>query len=158
MWASATTRRCAATAATLVALSSAHQGIAQAAAAHDRFVGVVLAGGGVDDIAAVLGELLSCWVVVLDADGGRLAARGAAPDGVAAQQGGEAEFQGVTEEEGRQALLNEGLALQIGDGDDHGVDGAARHRITQGVDRQHLSGHRAPLSGEGLLTIPSNLN
>ena len=72
-------RRAAATAATLVALSSAHQSIAQAAAAHDRFVGVVLAGGGVDDIAAVLGELLACWVVVLDADGSRLAAHGAAP-------------------------------------------------------------------------------
>jgi type II secretory pathway pseudopilin PulG len=74
-------RRAAATAATLVALSSAHQGIAQAAAAHDRFVGVVLAGGGVDDIAAVLCELLSCWVVVLDAEGGRLAAHGGAPGG-----------------------------------------------------------------------------
>jgi type II secretory pathway pseudopilin PulG len=72
-------RREAATAATLVALSTAHQNIAQAAAAHDRFVGVVLDGGGVDDIAAVLGELLSCWVVVLDADGGRLAAHGDAP-------------------------------------------------------------------------------
>ncbi len=80
-------RRAAATAATLVALSRAHEGIAQAAAAHDRFVGVVLAGGGVDDIAAVLGEVLSCWVVVLDADGGRLAARGPAPDGDAAADG-----------------------------------------------------------------------
>jgi GAF domain-containing protein len=74
-------RRAVATAATLLALSSAHQAIAQAAAAHDRFVGMVLAGGEVDDIAAVLGELLSCWVVVLDADGNRLAAHGAAPDG-----------------------------------------------------------------------------
>ncbi len=80
-------RRAAATAATLVALSRAHQGIAQAAAAHDRFVGVVLAGGGVDDIAAVLGELLSCWVVVLDADGGRLTARGPAPGGDATADG-----------------------------------------------------------------------
>ena len=83
-------RRAAATAATLVALSSAHQGIAQAAAAHDRFVGVVLAGGGVDDIAAVLGELLSCWVVVLDAEGGRLAARGPVPDGEGAPNGDQA--------------------------------------------------------------------
>jgi type II secretory pathway pseudopilin PulG len=73
-------RRAAATAATLGALSSAHEGIAQAAAAHDRFVGVVLAGGGVDDIAAVLGELLSCWVVVLDADGNRLAGHGTPPE------------------------------------------------------------------------------
>ena len=62
-------RRATATAATLAALSGAHEGIAQAAAAHDRFVGVVLAGGGVDDIAAVLGELLGCWVAVLDVDG-----------------------------------------------------------------------------------------
>jgi type II secretory pathway pseudopilin PulG len=76
-------RRAAATAATLVALSTAHQSIAQAAAAHDRLVGVVLAGGGVDDIAAVLGELLSCWVAVLDTDGGRLAVHGPAPDGAA---------------------------------------------------------------------------
>jgi hypothetical protein len=42
-------------------------------------VGVVLAGGGVDDIAAALGELLGCWVAVLDADGNRLASFGAAP-------------------------------------------------------------------------------
>jgi type II secretory pathway pseudopilin PulG len=76
-------RRAAATAATLVALSTAHQGIAQAAAAHDRFVDVVLAGGGVDDIAAVLGELLACWVAVLDADGSLLAAHGPVPDGPA---------------------------------------------------------------------------
>jgi type II secretory pathway pseudopilin PulG len=76
-------RRAAATAATLVALSNAHQNIAQATAAHDRFVGVVLDGGGVDDIAAVLGELLACWVVVLDADGSRLGTYGPAPDGPA---------------------------------------------------------------------------
>ena len=74
-------RRAAATAATLAALSAAHEGIAQAAAAHDRFVGVVLAGGGVDDITAVLGEVLACWVVVLDVDGSRLAAHGPVPGG-----------------------------------------------------------------------------
>ncbi len=74
-------RRAAATAATLAALSAAHDGIAQAAAAHDRFVGVVLAGGGVDDITAVLGEVLACWVVVLDVDGSRLAAHGQVPGG-----------------------------------------------------------------------------
>jgi hypothetical protein len=74
-------RRAAATAATLAALSEAHEGIAQAAAAHDRFVGVVLAGGGVDDITAVLGEVLACWVVVLDVDGSRLAAHGPVPGG-----------------------------------------------------------------------------
>ena len=74
-------RRAAATAATLAALSTAHEGIAQAAAAHDRFVGVVLAGGGVDDIAGVLGEVLACWVAVLDTDGSRLAAHGPVPGG-----------------------------------------------------------------------------
>ena len=74
-------RRAAATAATLAALSAAHEGIAQAAAAHDRFVGVVLAGGGVDDITAVLGEVLACWVAVLDVDGSRLAAHGPVPGG-----------------------------------------------------------------------------
>ena len=77
------TRRAAATAATLAALSTAHESIAQAAAAHDRLVGVVLAGGGVDDIAAVLGEVLACWVAVLDVDGSRLAAHGAVPGGSA---------------------------------------------------------------------------
>ena len=60
---------------------SAHTAIEQAAAAHDRFAGVVLGGGGVDDIAAALGELLGCWVAVLDADEQRLAAHGAVPDG-----------------------------------------------------------------------------
>ena len=73
-------RRAAETADALTALSSAHAGIEQAAAAHDRFAGVVLSGGGVDDIAATLGELLGCWVVVLDVDDQRLAAHGTVPD------------------------------------------------------------------------------
>ena len=72
-------RRAAQTAEALAALSSAHAGIEQAAAAHDRFVAVVLSGGGVDDIAAALGELLGCWVAVLDVDDHRLAEYGAAP-------------------------------------------------------------------------------
>ncbi|WP_233159732.1 helix-turn-helix domain-containing protein [Pseudonocardia sp. MH-G8] len=76
-------RRAAETAGALAALSSAHAGIEQAAAAHDRFAGVVLSGGGVDDIAAALGDLLGCWVAVLDVDGQRLAAHGAVPDEVA---------------------------------------------------------------------------
>jgi hypothetical protein len=76
-------RRAAETAEALGALSSAHAGIEQAAAAHDRFAGVVLSGGGVDDIAAALGELLGCWVAVLDDDDRRLAAHGAVPDGLA---------------------------------------------------------------------------
>jgi GAF domain-containing protein len=75
------TQRATETAAALDALSHAHTAIEQAAAVHDRFVGVVLGGGGVDDIAATLGELLGCWVVVLDADAQRLAAHGPAPAG-----------------------------------------------------------------------------
>jgi type II secretory pathway pseudopilin PulG len=76
-------RRAAETAEALTALSSAHAGIEQAATAHDRFAGVVLSGGGVDDIAAALGELLGCWVAVLDVDGQQLAAHGTVPDGLA---------------------------------------------------------------------------
>ena len=74
------TRRSAETATALAALSSAHAGIQQAATAHDRFTEVVRGGGGVDAIAAALGELLGCWVAVLDADGSRLAAFGAVPE------------------------------------------------------------------------------
>jgi type II secretory pathway pseudopilin PulG len=73
-------RRAAETADALAALSAAHAGIEQAAAAHDRFAGVVLSGGGVDDIAAALGELLGCWVAVLDIDDHRLASYGQAPE------------------------------------------------------------------------------
>ncbi|WP_214402476.1 GAF domain-containing protein, partial [Pseudonocardia lacus] len=73
------TRRAAESAAALDALSEAHAGIEQAAAAHDRFTALVLAGGDVADIAAALGEVLGCWVVVLDDDGVRLAGHGAPP-------------------------------------------------------------------------------
>jgi GAF domain-containing protein len=76
-------RRAAETAEALAALSNAHAGIEQAATAHDRFAGVVLSGGGVDDIAAALGDLLDRWVAVLDVDGRRLAAHGPVPDGLA---------------------------------------------------------------------------
>jgi DNA-binding PucR family transcriptional regulator len=72
-------RRAAETTAALDALSAAHAGIEQAAGAHDRFTALVLAGGGVADIAAALGEVLGCWVVVLDDDGTRLAGHGTAP-------------------------------------------------------------------------------
>ena len=75
------TQRATETATALDALSRAHTAIQQAAAAHDRFVRVVLGGGGVDDIAATLGELLGCWVAVLDADAQRLAGHGPAPAG-----------------------------------------------------------------------------
>jgi hypothetical protein len=73
-------RRAGETADALTALSTAHAGSEQAAAAHDRFAGVVLSGGGMDDIAAALGELLDCWVAVLDADDHRLASYGPAPE------------------------------------------------------------------------------
>jgi PucR-like helix-turn-helix protein/GAF domain-containing protein/diguanylate cyclase with GGDEF domain len=73
-------RRAAETAGALTALSDAHAGIEQAATAHDRFAGVVLSGGGVDDIAAALGELLGCWVAVLDVDEQQLASHGQVPD------------------------------------------------------------------------------
>jgi type II secretory pathway pseudopilin PulG len=76
-------RRATETTDALAALSSAHAGIEQAATAHDRFAGVVLSGGGVDDIAATLGELLGCWVAVLDVDDQQLAAHGPVPDGTA---------------------------------------------------------------------------
>jgi GAF domain-containing protein len=72
-------RRVAETADALAALSAAHAGIEQAATAHDRFAQVVLSGGGVDDIAAGLGELLGAWVAVLDVDDQRLAVHGAVP-------------------------------------------------------------------------------
>ncbi|WP_300009065.1 helix-turn-helix domain-containing protein [Pseudonocardia sp.] len=72
-------RRAAETADALAALSAAHADIEQAAAAHDRFAQVVLSGGGVDEIVAVLGELLDCWVTVLDVDGEPVAGHGAVP-------------------------------------------------------------------------------
>ena len=78
------TRQLAETAQALAAVREAHAGIEQAAAAHDRFAAVVLDGGDVADLAAALGELLGCWVVVLDADGHRRAAHGAAPSAPAA--------------------------------------------------------------------------
>lgn len=72
-------QRAAETAEALSALSEAHAGIRKAAEAHDRFAQIVLEGGGVDDIAAALGELLQAWVVVLDVDGRRIATHGSAP-------------------------------------------------------------------------------
>lgn len=73
----------------LDALSAAYETVRRqaaaaerAATAHDRFAQIVLAGGGVDDIAAALAELLGGWVVVLDAAGHRTAAHGAEPPAV----------------------------------------------------------------------------
>ncbi|WP_211373681.1 GAF domain-containing protein [Cellulomonas fimi] len=51
----------------------------RAATAHDQFAQIVLSGGGVDDIASALAELLGGWVVVLDARGRRTAAHGEGP-------------------------------------------------------------------------------
>ena len=72
-------RRMAETAVALDALSAAHAGIQRAAEAHDRFAAVVLGGGGVEDVAATLGELIGGWVAVHDADGTPLATHGTTP-------------------------------------------------------------------------------
>lgn len=72
------TRAAARTSRALAALSAAHEtvnrhteGVERAAAAHDRFITIVLSGGGVADITAALGELLDGSVTFLDADGHR---------------------------------------------------------------------------------------
>ncbi|WP_329002408.1 helix-turn-helix domain-containing protein [Kribbella sp. NBC_00709] len=69
-------RAAAETAAALDQLSAAHAGVEHAAAAHDRFAGIVLSGGDVDAIAAALAELLNVWVVLVDAVGNELASAG----------------------------------------------------------------------------------
>jgi GAF domain-containing protein len=70
----------------LHALSEAHDtvrayaaGVEKAAAAHDRFASLVLAGGGVDDITHGLAELLGGWAVLLDPGGLRRSGAGPAP-------------------------------------------------------------------------------
>jgi len=72
----------------LAALSEAHEtvgrhtaGVERAAAAHDRFADLVLAGGGADDITHALGDLLGGWVVLLDDHGVRRSQCGDAPEG-----------------------------------------------------------------------------
>lgn len=82
------TRAAAETRETLAALSDAHAAARRqaavterAAAAHDRFAQVVLHGGGVEDIASALGELLDVWVVALDGEGRAAAAHGIADAG-----------------------------------------------------------------------------
>jgi GAF domain-containing protein len=70
----------------LAALADAHEtvqryaeGVEKAAAAHDRFASLVLEGGGVDDLAHALVDLLGGWAVVVAEDGAvRCATRGAA--------------------------------------------------------------------------------
>ncbi|GAA0621259.1 GAF domain-containing protein [Kribbella sandramycini] len=69
-------RAAASTAAALDQLSVAHAGVEHAAAAHDRFAGIVLSGGDVDAVAAALAELLGVWVVLVDAAGHELAVSG----------------------------------------------------------------------------------
>ncbi|WP_323098582.1 helix-turn-helix domain-containing protein [Intrasporangium sp. YIM S08009] len=71
----------------LAQLSEAHEtvrqyaeGIERAAAAHDRFASLVLGGGGVDDVARALCDLLGGWAVLVDEDGGRIGTAGPAPD------------------------------------------------------------------------------
>jgi hypothetical protein len=54
-------------------------GVERAAAAHDRFAELVLAGGGVDDITKALGDLLGGWVVLLGAEGDLLSTHGDVP-------------------------------------------------------------------------------
>jgi GAF domain-containing protein len=76
-------RAAAETAAALEQLSAAHAGTEHAAAAHDRFAGIVLSGGDVDAIAAALAELLGVWVVLFDALGNELAVAGAVDHEVA---------------------------------------------------------------------------
>lgn len=73
------TRRAAQTAQALAALEEAHTAIQKAATAHDRFSRLVLGGGDVSELAAALGELLGCWVAVLDSDGQRIATHADAP-------------------------------------------------------------------------------
>jgi type II secretory pathway pseudopilin PulG len=141
-------RRTAATAAALVALSNAHHGIAQAAAAHDRFVGVVRDGGGVDDIAAALGELLSCWVVVLDADGRRLAAHGSPPDGAHPTEPGPDEAPAHTDPlASASAVLRSGETGRLAQGD--GVWAVAVTAAGQRLGTLVLGGCRALDAGEG---------
>lgn len=70
----------------LTALSEAHEvvrrqavGVERAAAAHDRFAEVVLGGGGLDEVARALVELLGGWAVLLDDTGRRRGSFGPAP-------------------------------------------------------------------------------
>ncbi|MEV6986616.1 helix-turn-helix domain-containing protein [Sphaerisporangium sp. NPDC051017] len=54
--------------------------VERAAQAHDRMTGLVVRGGGVEDVAAVVTDILGGAVIVLDADGHRLAAVGTVGD------------------------------------------------------------------------------
>ncbi|WP_245966863.1 helix-turn-helix domain-containing protein [Sphaerisporangium album] len=54
--------------------------VERAAQAHDRMTGLVVRGGGVEDVAAVVTDILGGALIVLDADGRRLAAVGTVGD------------------------------------------------------------------------------
>ena len=56
------------------------EGLERAAAAHDRFAGIVLRGGGVGEITEALHSLLGVWVVLVDDEGLERSAAGPVPD------------------------------------------------------------------------------
>ena len=56
------------------------EGLERAAAAHDRFAGIVLRGGGVGEITEALHSLLGVWVVLVDDEGVERSAAGPVPD------------------------------------------------------------------------------
>ncbi|MDV3221334.1 helix-turn-helix domain-containing protein [Intrasporangium sp.] len=69
------------------ALQAAHEtvrqyaeGVEKAAAAHDRFAGLVLGGGGVEGITHAVAELLGGWAVLIDEGGTVRSATGPAPE------------------------------------------------------------------------------
>jgi hypothetical protein len=55
------------------------EGLERAAAAHDRFAGIVLRGGGTGEITEALHSLLDVWVVLLDDEGAERSAAGPVP-------------------------------------------------------------------------------
>ncbi|HYH72052.1 MAG TPA: helix-turn-helix domain-containing protein [Nocardioides sp.] len=56
------------------------EGLERAAAAHDRFAGIVLRGGGVGEITEALHSLLGVWVVLVDDEGLERSAAGPVPE------------------------------------------------------------------------------
>ena len=56
------------------------EGLERAAAAHDRFAGIVLRGGGVGEITEALHSLLGVWVVLVDDEGVERSSAGPVPD------------------------------------------------------------------------------
>ncbi len=56
------------------------EGLERAAAAHDRFAGIVLRGGGVGEITEALHSLLGVWVVLVDDEGVERSAAGPVPE------------------------------------------------------------------------------